>query len=131
MLFYAVAKVAAVAVGLLPASERFRRMDHLLTVDRFCLFGGGFFAVGLLIAAVAVLRWMVTGFGDLDANVNVRLAAFATLGMALGVQSVTAGFLVGLVRNRRRPAVGGQPPQEVSTAADDGAEKESRTDAAA
>ena len=34
VLFYAVAKVAAVAVGLLPASERFRRRDHLLTVDR-------------------------------------------------------------------------------------------------
>ena len=54
---------------------------------------------------------MVTGFGDLDAAVNVRLAAFATLGMALGVQSVTAGFLLGLVRTtdaaRRDAAHGG------------------------
>lgn len=131
VLFYAVAKVAAVAVGLLPASDRFRRMDHLLTVDRFCLFGGGFFAVGLLIAAVAVVRWMVTGFGDLDPGTNVRLATFAILGMALGVQSVTAGFLVGLVRNRRRPAIDQQPPQEMSASADEGKGKPSRTDAAA
>lgn len=131
VLFYAVAKVAAVAVGLLPASERFRRMDHLLTVDRFCVFGGGVFAVGLLIAAVAVLRWMVTGFGDLDPGTNVRLAAFAVLGMALGVQSVTAGFLVGLVRNRRRPAMDGQPPQTMPAPADEDADGASRTDAAA
>ena len=129
VLFYAVAKVAAVAAELLPASERFERMNELLTVDRFCLVGGGFFAVGFLIAAVAVIRWIVTGFGDLDPSANVRLAAFATLGMALGVQSVTAGFLLGLVRNRRRPAIGAQATGAASVSSENG--KDSRTDAAA
>jgi hypothetical protein len=32
--------------------------------------------------------------------VNIRFAAIAMLLLALGVQTVTAGFLVGLVRNR-------------------------------
>ncbi len=45
---------------------------------------------------------MVTGFGDLDPAVNMRLAALAALGMALGVQSITAGFLIGLVRRVKR-----------------------------
>ncbi len=129
VLFYAVAKVAAVTAELLPASARYERMNALLSVDRFCLVGGGFFAAGFLIAAVAVLRWMVTGFGDLDPNVNVRLAAFATLGMALGVQSVTAGFLLGLVRDRRRPSMTGQPPTEMPVSHDEA--ERSRTDAAA
>jgi hypothetical protein len=104
-------------------------MNDVLTVDRFCLVGGGLFAVGFLVAAVAVIRWMVAGFGDLDPNVNVRLAAFATLGMALGVQSVTAGFLLGLVRTRKRPSIG-KPIQNQEIAPSD-EERGSRTDAAA
>ena len=103
-------------------------MNSVLTVDRFCLAGGGFFAVGFLIATVAVTRWMVTGFGDLDASLNVRLAAFATLGMALGVQSVTAGFLLGLIRDRRRST---RARKMETPAASDDDNIDSRTDAAA
>jgi len=104
-------------------------MNQFLSVDRFCLVGGGFFAVGFLIAAFAVIRWMAIGFGDLDAAVNIRLAAYSTLGMALGVQSVTAGFLLGLVRTHRRRTNAEQPPMQKIEAP---AEKaDSRTDAAA
>ena len=105
VLFYAVAKVAAVEARLLPASPRYERMIGSLTVDRFCLAGGILFAIGFAIAAFATVFWMTTGFGDLNAAVNLRLAAYSALGMALGVQCVTAGFLIGLVRRQRR---GGQ-----------------------
>jgi hypothetical protein len=104
VLFYAVAKTAAVAAGRLPATPRFGELSKLLTVDRFCLVGGGLFALGFLIAAFSLLNWMVAGFGDLNPDVNIRLAAAATLGMALGVESATAGFLIGLVRQKQRPA---------------------------
>lgn len=123
VLFYAVARIVAVAEDLLPASPRFERLNALLTVDRFCLAGGGLFAAGFLIGAVAALRWMMAGFGDLDAGVNVRLAALSTLGMALGVQSVTAGFLLGLVRARRRTVEAEVPLEHrgsVDASADDG-----------
>lgn len=129
VLFYAVAKVAAVEADLLPASPRYERMNQFLSVDRFCLAGGVFFAVGFLIAAFAVVRWMAIGFGDLNAAVNIRLAAYSTLGMALGVQSVTAGFLLGLLRTHRRRTNAGQPPmQKIEAPA---ANADSRTDAAA
>ena len=96
VLFYAVAKTYAVSVGLLPAGPRFQALRGMLSVDRLCLVGGMSFALGFLIAAVALLRWMATGFGDLDASVNTRLAALATLAMAGGIQCVTTGFLIGL-----------------------------------
>jgi hypothetical protein len=108
VLFYLVAKTAAVAAGRLPATPRFQELSRQMSVDRFCLIGGGLFVLGFLVAAGAALHWMGTGFGDLDAGVNIRLAALATLGMALGVQSVTAGFLIGLVRLGRRQ----QPPKD-------------------
>ena len=67
--------------------------------------------------------------------VNIRLAAYSTLGMALGVQSVTAGFLLGLVRTHRRRTNAGQPPMDAerrgSTDGEDTEHTETRTDAAA
>jgi hypothetical protein len=120
VLFYALAQCYAVAAGLIPASRRFERMQEALTVDRFCALGGGLFAVGVLIAAIAVVRWGAAGFGDLDPEANIRFAALSTLAMALGIQSATTGFLLGLTRHRRRArddASGGsaQPHEESST----------------
>jgi Glycosyl transferase family 2 len=129
VLFYAVAKTAAVAAGRLPMSPRHERLAKVLTVDLFCLVGGGLFAVGFLIAAVSSLHWMVTGFGDLDPDVNIRLAAVATLGMALGVQSATAGFLIGLVRQKKQPDATAKP--EDGASASEEPETRSRTDEAA
>ena len=129
VLFYAVAKTAAVAAGRLPMSPRHERLAKVLTVDLFCLVGGGLFAVGFLMAAVSSLHWMVTGFGDLNPDVNIRLAAVATLGMALGVQSVTAGFLIGLVRQKKQPDATAKP--EGGASASEEPETRSRTDEAA
>ena len=55
VLFYAVAKSAAVAGGMLPASARFRQFSPMLSVDRLCLVGGGLFAAGFLTALAAAV----------------------------------------------------------------------------
>jgi hypothetical protein len=130
VLFYVVARCAAVTAGLLPANERFQRMNEAISVDRFCLVGGGLFVVGLIIALGATIRWTAAGFGDLDAGVNIRFAAVATLLMALGVQSVTAGFLVGLVRTRKAPAADARSDDGESPSAK-AAEARARKDEAA
>jgi hypothetical protein len=115
VLFYAVAKCYAVAAGLLPPSERFTRADGALTVDRFCLIGAGLFGIGATVALAAVARWAAAGFGDIEASAIIRFAAVSTLFMASGVQSITTGFLIGLVRRPsnaapiERPAAA--PPQ--------------------
>ena len=102
VMFYLVAKLHSVSEGLLPASPRFSRMQHALTVDRFCLAGAAMFAVGLVIAGAALVRWMHAGFGDLDPSLIVRFAALSTAAMALGVQTVTTGFLMELIRGRKQ-----------------------------
>jgi len=137
--FYAVAKTAAVAAGRLPVSSRHARLSKYLSVDMLCLVGGGLFAVGFLTAAAQAVRWMVAGFGDLDPDVNIRLATIATLGMALGVETVTAGFLLGLVRQTKAAAETRKPesraPEAVLPASEEIESEEagalSRTDEAA
>ncbi len=127
VLFYVLAKCQAVATGMLPASERFDEMRPMLSVDRFCLVGGGLFMAGLLVALVAAFRWLWAGFGDLDASLNVRLAAVATLLMALGVQSFTAGFLLVLVQRQKQPGSADRSDDEAPPLARDadGAERSS------
>jgi Glycosyl transferase family 2 len=111
VMFYLVATLHAVSEGLLPASARFSRVQHALTIDRFCLVGGALFVVGLSIAAAAVLRWVHVGFGDLDPSLIVRFAALSTAAMALGIQTATTGFLMELIRGRKQisAAIAGAP----------------------
>jgi glycosyltransferase involved in cell wall biosynthesis len=116
-LFYAVAKFYAVAAGLLPPSERFVRGSEALTVDRFCLIGAGLFAIGIAVALAAVARWAAAGFGDVEASAIIRFAAVSTLFMASGVQSITTGFLIGLLRRPRNAAPIERAPQAPSDAA--------------
>jgi len=129
VLFYAVAKAYAVSAGLLPPGPRFRLVREALGVDRLCLIGGLSFAVGFLIASVALARWMASGFGDLDATVNIRLAAVSTLAMAFGIQCVTTGFLLGLAETAGKRGMPAQPeaPALREPAPD---EEQSRSDAA-
>jgi Glycosyl transferase family 2 len=108
-MFYLVARLHSVSEGLLPASPHFSRMQHALTVDRFCIAGAAMFAVGLVIAGAALVRWMHAGFGDLDPSLIVRFAALSTAAMALGVQTVTTGFLMELIRGRRQAVAATAP----------------------
>ena len=77
VLFYAVAKVAAVEAELAsgePALRAHEPVPHrrpFLPCRRRRSSRSGF-----LIAAVAVIRWMAIGFGDLDAAVNIALPLF-------------------------------------------------------
>jgi hypothetical protein len=137
VLFYMVAKTAAVSAGKLPASPRYEAMSPMLTVDRLCLVGGSLFVAGAVVTLVAIVRWMLVGFGDLETGMNIRFAAAATLLMALGVQTATAGFLIGLVRTTtEQPAAGDRPgDDDASPQADKpatvGSEEKARSDEAA
>jgi hypothetical protein len=100
IMFYLVARLHSVTENWLPASPRFARVQHVLTVDRFCLTGAILFVAGLFIAGAATLRWVHADFGDLNPSLIVRFAAVSTAAIALGVQTVTTGFLMELIRNR-------------------------------
>ena len=110
VLFYAVAKIAAVAAGLLPPSARFKRMNaapHRRPASAWSAAAS--FVVGFLIAAVgaAALDGDRLRRPRRERQYAARGAGHA--GMAGGVQCVTTGFLIGLAettakRMASRPA---------------------------
>jgi hypothetical protein len=95
--FFALARLHTVRAGLLPASPRFRRVAGWITVDRACQVGGMLLAAGIVAAVGAVIVWSRAGFGDLDPAMIARPAAFSVVTAALGVQTIMAGFLWGLI----------------------------------
>jgi glycosyltransferase involved in cell wall biosynthesis len=98
--FYALARLFSVRFKLLPSSDRFERLSRRITVDKACQFGGIFLASGIIAAVGSVLVWAQAGWGDLDPSIIARPAVFAVVMGSLGVQTITAGFLWGLLGQR-------------------------------
>ena len=98
--FHALARLFAVRMNLLPTSPLFDRLRSRLSVDTACQVG----AVFLIAAAVATLAsvgyWASRGFGPLEAGAITRTASLVAVLSALGVQSVTNGFLWGLLTQK-------------------------------
>lgn len=116
--FHVLARLFAVRFELLPTSARFERLRGWLSVDVACRFGAAFVILGLTVALAAVVSWAGAGFGDLDAGTIARPAALSVVLATLGVQSVTNGFLWGLL-NQRVPGLDPTPapamPSEART----------------
>ena len=111
--FYGLARVFAFRFGLLPTSERFARMQSRITVDNACIAGGLLLLIALLATLWSVSFWARAGFGDLVASQIVRPAALAVVTASLGVQTITFGFLWGIL-NQRLPALGLAPSEGVA-----------------
>lgn len=110
--FYGLARLFAVRFGLLPVSERFARLRSRITVDNACIAGGLMLAIAIGATLWAVGAWGATGFGDLDASRIARPSSLAVVAASLGVQTITFGFLWGIL-NQRLPALGLNPEEGV------------------
>lgn len=102
--FHALARLFAVQSNLLPTSPRFEALRARLTVDTACQAGAGFILLAVLATIGSVWFWASAGFGTLDGGTITRLAALVAVLAALGVQSVTNGFLWGLLNQKAHVA---------------------------
>ncbi|MEO6298969.1 MAG: glycosyltransferase family 2 protein [Paracoccaceae bacterium] len=116
--FSVLANLFAVKFGLLPKTARFEGFRDRISVDGACLLGGAFLLVSVATTLTAVGIWAGAGFGDLNAGTIARAAAFAVVSASLGVQTVTTGFLWGLLSQSVRTAVKplGEPSFGLQTA---------------
>ncbi|MBL9047642.1 MAG: glycosyltransferase family 2 protein [Tabrizicola sp.] len=102
--FHALARLFSVRMGLLPTSARFERLRGRLSVDTACQIGAVFLLLALLVTLGSVGFWASSGFGPLDPGKITRMASLVAVLAALGMQSVTNGFLWGLM-NQKAPEV--------------------------
>lgn len=101
-LFYALARLHAVRHNGLPASNMFRNFRAAVSVDKACILGLLLIILGVSSAAFAVLYWIGQGFGDLDPGLITRPATVAVVGVSLGIQLITSGFLWGIIDDGQR-----------------------------
>lgn len=98
--FHALARLFAVRMNLLPTSPRFERLRARLSVDTACQVGAVFLVMAFLATVASVGFWASRGFGPLEAGTITRTASLVAVLAALGVQSVTNGFLWGLLTQK-------------------------------
>ncbi len=75
-------------------------MRKQITVDNACIAGGVLLGLSIMLTVGSVAYWGASGFGDLDPSVIVRAASLVVVSASLGVQSITSGFLWGLLEQR-------------------------------
>ncbi|MDN5785615.1 glycosyltransferase family 2 protein [Pseudorhodobacter sp.] len=100
--FYVLARIFSVRFKLLPSSARFERLNPLCTIDNACIIGGILIVAAVTTVIAAVVYWAGSDFGALDPGTIARPAALAVICASLGTQSITTGFLAGLLNQRLR-----------------------------
>lgn len=98
--FGVLARLYGVASGLWPGSASVERFRAHFSVERGCLAGGAFFALGLGGLVAAIAQWSAAGFGAMEPVSLMRVAIPAVLGMVLGLQLFFTSFLIGLIDRR-------------------------------
>jgi glycosyltransferase involved in cell wall biosynthesis len=104
--FHALARLFAVRMNLLPTSARFERLRSKLSVDVACQVGAVFLLMAFIATVASVGFWASRGFGELESATITRMASLVAVLAALGVQSVTNGFLWGLLNQKAAAELG-------------------------
>ena len=97
VLFSVLTKIYAAHEGFLPMSDRYRRLVERVSVERGLVLGVVIFLVGVLGAAVQLMRWSGQHFGALDVSHTVRSAIPAVLGIMLGFLTVMFSMFAGIL----------------------------------
>ena len=113
--FHALARLFAVRMNLLPTSERFETLRSRMSVEAACQVGAVFLLMAFLATLGSVGFWAAHDFGPLEPGTMTRIASLVAVLGALGMQSVTNGFLWGLM-NQRSPVAAMDQPAAVPTA---------------
>ena len=96
------AKTYAILSGLEQKDRLIEWMWKHFSLEKGCLFGAAFFALGFIVDAFVAYKWVKSGFGALD---EVRTALFALLMMALGAQTIFSSFFLSILGIRSRKPV--------------------------
>lgn len=95
--FGVLAKQVGERAGMLPPSDRLKRVKNFWRLERAIAFGALLFIVGLGLMAIAAADWNNKGLGNLDYATTMRVVLPAVTLMVVGVQIVLSGFITTLL----------------------------------
>ena len=96
------AKVFAVGEGLLPPDARLKRLRSFLSTEAGLGAGAVACLAGSALLGRAVFAWMDVGFGRLNYASTMRIVVPGITLFSLGIQTMFAAFLLGVMELRRR-----------------------------
>jgi len=101
LIFAVCAKTIAMAEGLLPPNRRMEVFYRVATLERGLVASLATMAGGIVLLAAAVIKWRLHHFGALDYTSTMRIVVPGVMLTAVGVQTLLASFLIGIMRPAR------------------------------
>jgi len=101
LIFAVCAKTIAMAEGLLPPNRRMEVFYRVATLERGLVASLATMAGGIALLAAAVIKWRLHHFGALDYTSTMRIVVPGVMLTAVGVQTLLASFLIGIMRPAR------------------------------
>ncbi len=102
ILFAIFTKIFAITEGLMPEDPRVTRFFRVVDLEKGVLGGALGLTIGLVLLGVAVNQWRLTGFGDLDYEVTMRVVIPGATLTALGVQTILSSFFASILGTLRK-----------------------------
>jgi hypothetical protein len=102
ILFAIAVKTFAISQKIVPRDERIDRLLARVTTERATVAGVAIMVIGATIFAVALNHWRVTDFGNLDYEKTMRLVVPGCALIALGFETILAGFFLSILQFFRR-----------------------------
>jgi glycosyltransferase involved in cell wall biosynthesis len=100
--FAVLTKVFAVSEGLMPPDPRLERLGRIATLERALIVSAVCMLGGLVLLALAVNKWRIQDFGDLDYSSTMRLVVPGVTLTALGFQTMLSSFFASVLSMHRR-----------------------------
>jgi len=102
ILFAIFTKTFAIAEGLMPEDPKMMAFYNVVNLEKGLICGFAALLIGLAMLLVAVNRWRLVGFGQLDYFATMRWVIPATTLTALGFQTILSSFFVSILGMKRR-----------------------------
>jgi glycosyltransferase involved in cell wall biosynthesis len=98
ILFAIGVKTYAISLKIVPRDERIDALLARVTTERATIAGAIVMLIGVVLFAVAFEQWRRAGFGDLDYERTMRFVVPGCALIALGFETILAGFFLGILQ---------------------------------
>lgn len=102
ILFAIGVKTYAISQKIVPRDERIDALLARVTTERATIAGAIVMLIGVVLFAVAFEQWRRAGFGDLDYERTMRFVVPGCALIALGFETILAGFFLGILQFFRK-----------------------------